>query len=96
MSTNNSTLNGTLGADTLTGAAGPDLIQGLAGADSLSGGAGDDTLDGGSGNDTLQGGSGSDVARFLAVGSCWSGPAINRTAPAGASMASVLMRVVPR
>ena len=58
---NNTSLNGTAGADLILGLDGNDTLNGLAGNDLLCGGAKNDTLNGGANDDTLRGEAGNDV-----------------------------------
>lgn len=58
---NNTTLNGTSGADLILGLGGNDTLSGLAGNDLLCGGSGNDTINGGDNDDTLDGDIGNDV-----------------------------------
>jgi uncharacterized protein len=58
---NNTSLNGTSGADLILGLAGNDILSGLAGNDLLCGGSSNDTINGGDNDDTLDGEIGNDI-----------------------------------
>ena len=76
---NNTSLNGTSGADLILGLDGNDTLNGLAGNDLLCGGAKNDTLNGGANNDTLRGEAGNDVLNGSTGADFFSGGAGNDT-----------------
>jgi len=76
---NNTSLNGTSGADLILGLDGNDTLNGLAGNDLLCGGAKNDTLNGGANDDTLRGQAGNDVLNGSTGADLFSGGAGNDT-----------------